>query len=318
MKLPVVFVGGVELARHCLQSMCEAGHIPTLAVGYPDTLSARSGYASLASTCEAWNIPLIETEDINADEVRAAIRASGAQAILVVAWSALLTPDTLGTVPYGAYGLHPTLLPEGRGRAPIPWTLIKGLRRTGVTLFRLDEGVDNGNVIDQRSFEVSRHDDAHTLYAKAEGVSLELLLANVQAIATGRVVSRPQEGEPSTWPKRKPEDGEIMWAHPGRTVYDWIRGLTRPYPGAFTRLRDGRRVHVWSADLVDAGGRTIGAPGEILGLSLRAGGAPGGGVVVSAGTDLLVLREVEPVGGEAVDALAAADRGLFRVGDRLG
>ncbi len=318
LTLPIVFVGGVELARHCLQAMCEARSIPALAIGYPETLSDRSGYASLCPTCDAWNIPLIETEDINADEVRAEIRASGAQAILVVAWSQLLKADTLHAVPHGAFGLHPTLLPEGRGRAPIPWSLIKGLRQTGVTLFRLNEGVDNGDVIDQRAFEISRHDDARTVYAKAEAASLALLLDNIEAISTGRVHPRPQEGESSTWPKRTPGDGEITWSNPGRSVYDWIRGLTRPYPGAFTRLRDGRLVHVWSADLVEAGGKAIGEPGEVLGLSLRAGGAQEGGVVVAAGTDLLILREVEPEGDGSIDALAAADNGLFSVGDRLG
>lgn len=315
--IPAVLIGGVDVSWHCLEGLCASGRVPSLVVGYPPSLAHRSGYASLADLCERYEIPLLETDDINSAEVLAQVRAAKPDALLVTGWSQLLRAELLGVAQHGAVGFHPTALPEGRGRAPIPWTLIKGLRRSGVSLFWLTEGVDDGPLIAQAPFDVEPSDDAATLYAKVRELHVRLLVEHVDAIVAGTAAARPQEGEPSYWPQRKPEDGAIDWARTAAELYDWVRALTHPFPGAFTSTADGRRLHVWSADLLDLGGVEAGPPGTILG-PLRTTGEPEGGVIVAAGSDALALRRVALDGGAETDALALLDSGTLQYRSVLG
>jgi len=253
---------------------------------------------------------------VNAPEVVEKIRQADPAALLVVAWSQLLRAELLSIPRHGSFGMHPTALPLGRGRAPIPWTLIKGLDRSGVTLFQLTLSPDAGPIVAQEQFDVDLHDDATTLYAKVRGLYVKVLLENVDAIVSGTAAERPQQGEATAWPRRDPEDGLIDWSRPGRELYDWIRALTHPYPGAFTALPDGRRLVVWKADLVELAGASSAAPGTVLG-ALRSTGHRDGGVTVAAGSDAVVLRQVE-LDGRGEPALDLLDGGTIRTGDRLG
>ncbi|HUP32682.1 MAG TPA: formyltransferase family protein [Gaiellaceae bacterium] len=300
-----------------MDALCESGRAPTLAIGYPPTLAHRSGYASLADLCERYRVPLLETDDVNAPEILARVRDVEPEVLLVTGWSQLLRPELLSIPRHGAVGFHPTSLPEGRGRAPIPWTLIKGVRRSAVSLFWLTEGVDDGPLIAQAPFEVDLHDDAATLYAKVRELHVRLLLDYVDAIVAGTAPAEPQEGEPSYWPQRRPEDGAIDWARPAAELYDWIRALTHPFPGAFTATADGRRLRVWSADLLELGGMQAGPPGTVLG-ALRSAGRPEGGVVVAAGSDALALRRVSLDDEPETDALALLDVGALQYRSVLG
>jgi len=312
--LPAVFIGGVDVAAACLEALCATGRAPALAIGYPPSLTGRSGYTSLAPVCEAHGVPLLETDDLNAPETVERIRSVAPGVLLVVAWSQLLGEELLGVATHGAVGMHPTALPEGRGRAPIPWTIIKGLRESAVTIFRLTPGVDDGPIVAQGRFAIDGHDDASIVYEKVRTLYVELLLDNIDAITAGTAETRPQAGAGSTWPRRRPEDGAIDWSRSAAELYDWVRGLTHPYPGAFTSLGDGRRLVVWAADLVELGGASVAAPGTVLGEWRRAG-VREGGVVVAAGSDALALRVLQLEDGPELDAV---ELGLPRPGDVLG
>lgn len=315
--IPAVFIGGVDVSWHCLAALCESGRVPSLAIGYPPSLAGRSGYASLFDLCATHDVPLIETEDINEPAVLERVRAAKPEALLVTGWSQLLRADLLGTSRHGAVGFHPTALPQGRGRAPIPWTLIKGLRRSAVSLFWLTEGVDDGPLIAQAEFEVDLHDDATTLYAKVRELHVRLLVENVDAIVAGTAPAVRQEGAPTYWPQRRPEDGAIDWSRPAGELYDWVRGLSHPFPGAFAATADGLRLRVWSADLLELGGLEAAAPGTILG-ALRTAGRREGGVVVAAGRDALALRRVALDDEPETDALALLDDGVLQYRSILG
>jgi methionyl-tRNA formyltransferase len=315
--IPAVFIGGVDVSWHCLDALCSSGRAPSLAIGYPPTLAHRSGYASLADLCERHDIPLIETDDINSAEVLARVRAAEPDVLFVTGWSQLLRAEVLRLARRGAVGFHPTALPAGRGRAPIPWTLIKGLRRSAVSLFWLTEGVDDGPLIAQVPFDVELHDDAATLYAKVRDLHVQLLLENVDAVLAGSAPATPQQGEPTYWPQRRPEDGAIDWSRAAAEVYDWVRALTHPFPGAFTSASDGHRLRVWSADLLDLGGVEAGSPGTILG-ALRAAGRPEGAVIVAAGRDALALRRVALDDEPETDALALVEGDVLQYRSVLG
>jgi len=161
----------------------------------------------------------------------------------------------------GAIGMHPTLLPQGRGRAAIPWAILKGLDRTGVTMFKLDAGVDSGPVIAQREVAIGPRETATTLYARVEAAHRDLMRVAWANLSAGRVTLTPQDESLATyWPGRMPEDGRLL---PTMTVAEadrLVRAVTEPYPGAFIDGPDGR-LRVWEA--VPAGAES-GATGERL------------------------------------------------------
>jgi methionyl-tRNA formyltransferase len=309
----VVLVGGVEVSLRCLEALAGDGVPVALAVGYPESLAGRSGYASLQESCGRLGIPLLETADINAPETAAAIRSSGGRLLVVTGWSQLLRTPLLELCELGAVGMHPTRLPRGRGRAPIPWTLIKGLSESAVTLFHLTEGVDDGDIVAQAGFEVGPDEDAADVYAKVTGACVQLVREFVPRLLEGSAPRTPQDHSAATyWPRRRPEDGLIDWAGSARDLHNWVRGLTRPYPGAFTTLR-GERLTVWKARpaALPAGDRPAGRPGEVT-------AGTDSGVLVSCGDGELLLLERLGFGAEDLDATLALQAGRLRVGDVLG
>lgn len=306
------YATGLELGKRALAALCEAGISPRLVIGYDPSLSHRSGYVPLGGLANKWGFELIETRDINDPAVFERVRAAGPDLLIVAGWSQLVRDPLLSSFPLKAVGLHPTALPEGRGRAPIPWTLIKGLSTTAVSLFYLVEEADAGDVVDQEPIEVSMRDDATSLYEKVADAHAAILVRAVPRLLSGTADRRPQ-GEGSYWPKRRPEDGVIAWSSGVEALYNWVRALTRPYPGAFTYLR-GRRLTVWSADMLRL--PQLPAPaGEVVAPVWSVGV---GGVGVACEGGVLILRDVELEDEGESDALSLFERGLIAEGDRLG
>lgn len=309
MTPPFVFTGGVEVSWRCLDALLRAGHPPALAVGYPPSLAHRSGYRSLADLARAAGIPLLETDDLNSAAVRDRFRPLRPVLHVVAGWSQILKSDLLSLPARGTVGFHPTRLPEGRGRAPIPWSILKGLRRSAVSLLYLDAGVDSGDLVAQRDFEIGEADDAGTVYEKVAALHVELLLEHLPALLEGTAPRRPQDASRATyWPERKPEDGLLDWSWTARRVHDTVRALARPYPGAFTRA-GGRRLWVWKSRPAGSGGG--GPPGRV-----RAVG-PDGVVVACGDADLLLLR-LQFEGDAEKDGAAVGREGLLKEGDQLG
>ena len=241
--------------------------------------------------------PVIETSDVNSPETVAAVREASPDAVFVVGWSQLVRDELLALAPQGVYGMHPSLLPRHRGRAPIPWAILSGLAKTGVTLFEIvDPTADSGPILGQVEVEVAPDETATTLYDKLLDAHVELIREHVPRIADGTAQRLPQDAaRASAWPKRTPADGIIDWETRALYLGDWIRAQTRPYPGAFTYL-GGEKVVVWRARPVElTGAEPAGTVVEV-----RPEGA-----VVACGEGGLLLEEIEP-------------RSDFAVGDRLG
>ena len=186
--------------------------------------------------------------------------------------------------------MHPTLLPRHRGRAPVPWAILTGLARTGVTLFEIvDASADSGSIVGQLTLDVAPDETATTLFARIADAHVELtqeLLPQIIARTAPRIPQDPTRA--SSWPRRTPADGIIDWDTRARYLYDWVRAQTRPYPGAFTFLGD-EKVIVWSARAVDL------ADAAPAGTVVEVGP---GGPVVACGEGALVLEEIQTSAGE--------------------
>jgi methionyl-tRNA formyltransferase len=282
----LVWVSFDVMGRDCLAAAAEAGAEVAAIVTLPGPIDPnRSGQCSFDEIAAGLGARLVETADVNSPETIAALREADPDLIFVVGWSQLVLDEFIGLPRHGVFGMHPTLLPRHRGRAAIPWAILSGLAKTGVTLFQIADGTaDSGPVVGQVEVPIERDETATTLYDKVTAAHLELVRQFVPKLLDGTAERTPQDTRRSSaWPKRAPADGIIDWETRAPYLYDWVRAQTRPYPGAFTFLGADRLV-VWRARPVELDEE---APaGTVVGRD-------GDAAVVACGEGGLVLEEVE-------------------------
>ncbi|MDD9207502.1 formyltransferase family protein [Georgenia sp. 10Sc9-8] len=209
--------------------------------------SKKSGRVYLDKVSAEHGVPLRKVSHINDDNSIQAIAEAELDWLFIVGWSQIAGPRVLEAPKEGVLGMHPTLLPVGRGRAAVPWAILKGLESTGVTLFKLDEGVDTGPVLAQEVIELDPGETASTLYTKVEAAHVVLVRRVWPDLLTGDLRPQPQDESMATvWPGRSPEDGAINATDMTVAEVDrLVRAVTAPYPGAFAEYADGTRVRVW-------------------------------------------------------------------------
>jgi methionyl-tRNA formyltransferase len=235
----------------------------------------------------------------------------------------MLKKEILEIPPLGAMNLHGSLLPKYRGRAPVNWVLVNGETETGVTLHFMTEKPDAGDIVGQAAVRIAFDDTALTLFGKMEEAASRLLAELLPRIANGEIPRRPNDlARGSYFGGRRPEDGRIDWSRPAMEIYNLIRAVTRPYPGAFSELA-GEKLTVWWAIPLPAEAGSAPHPGTIR-LSGGTSFAMAGGcvapvssprrVVVGTGEGWLQLEEIDwrartAKGAEIVDLLAGAANG---------
>lgn len=285
----IAFIGSVEFSWHCLEEMCLAGSDVVAAFGVEERYSAGiSDFRSFDDLSARFEFPLFTFHKINSEDNIRLLQRLSPDLIFVLGLSQVVTEDILRIPPKGCIGSHPALLPANRGRAAIPWAIIKRLPKSGLTFFYLTPGVDDGDIVAQREFEITRSDTAATLYGRIIRLGREMVREVVPAIENGTARRIPQDhSRANYWPKRTPEDGLIQWESDGLDVYNLIRAVTHPYPGAFTFI-EGRKVIVWAAALEEEE-RVMGAPGEVLRISSK-------GIAVAAAKGAVRLIEMEADG----------------------
>lgn len=309
----VVFAGTTAFGKRCLETLfalssCEVAGIltgiETFSISYRPEGVKNFLYADLRPLARERGTPVFVMRGKMTDpEIVETVRGWKPDCMLAAGWYHLVPKVLRDLAP--AYGLHASLLPDYAGGAPLVWSIINGEKRAGITLFRLDEGVDTGDIVGQAPVPIEHEDTIATLYSKVEDAAVELLAEHLPKLAGGTAKLVKQDAKSRrVMPQRSPEDGVIDWTLPARRVYDFIRAQTRPYPGAFTH-HAGRKLTVWSAELPArvAGGRAE-APGQWL-------DAGEGGILVACGdgTELLVTS-VGCAGDEAKPAQDyAKDRG---------
>jgi methionyl-tRNA formyltransferase len=237
----IVFISNVELGWWCLKWLLDNNEeVVGVITGVDTTASGYKDFYDLTGGENHYRVDPI-------NNAASFIEGFYPDLIFVIGWSQLISKEILGIAP--CIGMHPTLLPQGRGRAPIPWSIIKGLKKSGVTMFYLDEGADSGDIIGQVEYDILPIDTATTVYHKAIGGHVELMMTYYPLLKQGKAPRIPQDHSKATyWPKRTPEDGEIEWGRPAQEVFNFIRGLTDPYPGAYTYI-DGKKVTIKKMEL---------------------------------------------------------------------
>jgi len=252
-------------------------------------------------------LPLWQPETLRTPEARERLQALSPQVIVVAAYGEILRPEVLDLPPYGCLNLHPSLLPRWRGPSPVAAAILAGDRETGVTVIRMDAGMDSGPILAQEALPLSGQERQGELSVRLAEMAADLLRRTLPAWLAGEIVPRPQEEERATYcrPLRK-EDGQVDWTRPAVYIERMVRAYD-PWPGTYTFLR-GRRLYIWRATALP---ETLPGPPGTIHLDGRR-------LLVATGEGCLSLEEVQGEGKRRlpIEEFLLGQRGLE--GARLG
>lgn len=303
----VVFISHNELGLACLEELIDLGADVKAIFTRPQTdeIADQVGFGDCATS---HGITMHEVDSVNTETTAKRIAGYNPDLLFVIGWSRLVDSSILQLASLAALGMHPAPLPRGRGRAPIAWSLIKGLNQTALSFFHLVEEADAGPLVDQKPINISREDTAASLYQKIIAGGRSLINTNYPLFEQGTVPENPQDETQATWwPKRNPHHGLIDWNQSPTEIYNWIRGQSHPYPGAFSYLDDDK-ITIWEAQYPDQE-VTHCQPGELLSCNA-------GGLRVGAWEGTIELTEVQ-VGEETIPAAELVRSRRYQIGDRF-
>lgn len=309
----VLLFGGANKGSEVLTELLKLGE-EVVGVFYFDVdPHEKVWYRRVEDIAAEREIPSFKYGTVGGSDTCQILKNLNPEIILVVGWRYLIPKEQYSIPPKGCIIFHDSLLPKYRGFAPMNWAIINGEKETGVTMFYVSDEVDAGDIIAQKVVAIDEMDDAKTLEGKLTRVYLELLEENLPLIRSDKVVSTPQDHSHATYTcKRTPEDGLIDWTKSAREIYNLIRGLAEPYPGAFTFVWDGqraRKLYIWSASVDKTKTEWVGSiPGRVIEVVKNEG------VKVMTGSGVLLVKEVQFAGERKV----RADEVLRSVKTRLG
>lgn len=307
----LVVFGYHTIGYLCLRELIERGEEVCAVVTHQDAADEHIWFESVAELAHAAGIPVFAPPTPNTRQFIRQVRALQPDLLLSFYYRRLLAKELLAIPSLGGINMHGSLLPRYRGRAPVNWVLVNGEWQTGVTLHHMTEEADAGDIIAQRAVEITFEDTALTLFNKVAQAGYTLFQETFPLIKSGRAPRLAQDpGQASYYGGRTPEDGKIDWSRPALALYNLIRAVTIPYPGAFTWYR-GQKLFVWRARPVDGIPGAGHAPGVLLGCQ-------DDGCVVATGEGNLLLTQVQVQGEEMRSGEALVRKYGLGAGDRLG
>jgi methionyl-tRNA formyltransferase len=309
-RLRTVFMGTPGFAVPSLAALAEAADV-TLVLCNPDRPAGRGRTMASPPVKEEAirrGIPVFQPEKARHPDAVARIAAEAPDLIVVAAYGHILPKSILDIPRLGCINVHASLLPKYRGAAPINWAVARGETVTGITIMRMDEGMDTGPMLHVREMPIGEEDTAETIFAKLSILGAEALREALRRLREGTLDETPQDAALATYaPMLKKEHGRIDWSRPAREVLNLVRGMT-PWPSAFA-LHAGKTLKVLSSVLPAESG-PAGEPGELVAVGR-------GGISVACGEGVLRLQVVQPEGGKAMEAWAYAQGRRVATGERL-
>jgi len=292
-----------EMGHACMEALLKMGAPISALFTHRDDANEEIWWRSCADLAAEHGVPVYFDE--SSESARSKIGALNPSIIYSFSYRHLIPETVLELAPLGAYNLHPSLLPSYRGRAPVNWVLVNGERETGITLHHMVARADAGDIVGQRAVAIDDSDNALTLYRKLVPLCVELITELHPQIVAGTAPRRKMDiARGSYFGRRRPEDGRIDWRWPARRIFNLVRAVTHPYPGAFCFV-NGRKLLVWEAKIGAENG-TTGAPGRVVRV------ADDGAIEVAAGEGSVIVELAQFEGGAegvAREALSGTARG---------
>ena len=245
--LRIVFMGTPDFAVETLKHILDNGYTVVGVVTAPDGPAGRGRklqQSAVKTFAEQRGLKILQPTNLKDEEFVTLLKALQANLQVVVAFRML--PKVVWEMPvFGTFNLHASLLPEYRGAAPINWAIINGEHRTGVTTFFIDDKIDTGEIIAQRTVAIGKEENAGHLHDRLMNEGADLVLETLQQIAEDAVetTKQPQLGIEKTAYKLNKENTRINWRDSSNDIYNLIRGLS-PYPTAWTVLDNGDQEQV--------------------------------------------------------------------------
>jgi len=243
----ILFFGYSEVGYECLKLILERGYNVVALVTHRDSPTENIWYERPATIAKKYDVPVLSPNSVNTPDWMEVLSQLEPALILSVYYRNMLPMKLLEKASLGAFNMHGSLLPKFRGRAPINWALVEGAKETGMTLHRMVAQADAGPIVDQMSVPIEDSDTALTLFRKVVPLAKEILGRQIDCLLEGTATEREQiEDEATYFGGRTPEDGRIDWNHSSQRICNLVRAVTRPYPGAFSDLKE-ERLMVWKA-----------------------------------------------------------------------
>jgi methionyl-tRNA formyltransferase len=311
--LRILFLGTAELSCASLQVLADDAKFQIAAViTQPDRPKGRDlkpQPSPVKSLALRLGLPVLQPERARNEQFITELRALQPDLIVVVAYGQILPPAILDLPCHGCLNVHTSLLPKYRGAAPIQWAIANGDTGTGVTIMKMDAGLDTGPIVSQRRTPIRPEDDSATLHDRLAQLGAELLVQTIPDYVAGKIQPVPQPAEGASHAaKIKKEDGRIDWNQPAQTIWNRLRAFT-PWPGAITFLKAEPRpqlIKIWKAEVVEKSG----GGGEIL-LADQTG------IVVGCGKNALRIFELQREGGRRMSAPEFLAGHALKVGERF-
>lgn len=249
----IVFIGCVDFSYALLSQVQTLRDAEVVGVVTRESSNFNADFRSLKPLSDQAHIPCFIDAGNRQEEMAGWITSLSPDVIYCFGWPYLLRKAILRIPSLGVIGYHPTALPKNRGRHPIIWTLALGLTETASSFFFMDEGADSGDILSQKSLRVGREDTADTLYARLKEIALSQVQDFTALLAADTFSRNPQDhSKANYWRKRSNADGKIDWRMPSEGIYNLVRALSHPYPGAHVEC-EGSEVKVWKCEVLQEG-----------------------------------------------------------------
>ncbi len=309
MTLRIVFMGTAELACFSLKALAGDSRFNVIAVvTQPDRPKGRQLRllpSPVKQTALELDLPVLQPQRARSPEFLQELKSLQPDLIVVAAYGQILPQALLDLPSFGCLNVHTSLLPKYRGAAPIQWAILDGESETGVTIMKMDSGLDTGDILTQETTPISATDNSQTLHDRLARMGAQLLSDTIPAYVSGGITPRKQPAQDASYARKiSREDGRIDWQQPAEVIWRRIRAFT-PWPGAFAfqeNKTEKRLLKIWEAEPVPSNSGAV--PGIIL-------EADKSGIVVACGSDAVRILALQREGGRRLSA------GEFLMGMKL-
>lgn len=271
-----------EVGSLCLEELIKNGANVAGVYTHEDSPDEEIWFRSVKEIAEEAQIPVFTPGKITEEEIRQ-ITTEAPELIFSFYYRAMIPKEVLEIPRLGAYNIHGALLPKYRGRACVNWAVINGEKETGATLHVMTEFADRGDIIDSERVPILFEDTAHDVFIKVAHAAHRILVRSLPSLEDGTAKRTPQDESLATkFGRRRPEDGKIDWNKSAVEIYNLVRAVTHPFPGAFTYI-NGKKTYIWKATPIEGNG----TPGETVSEQP---------MLIGTGCGLLQILTLQPEG----------------------
>ncbi|MBQ9881557.1 MAG: formyltransferase [Synergistes sp.] len=285
----IVLFAYSEVGCVCLEELIKRRAEIVCVFTHEDDPGEEIWFRSVKEIAQKHGIPVRASSKLGSEDIKFC-RDLAPELIFSFYYRALIPKEILLLPRLGAYNMHGALLPRYRGRACVNWAVLNGETRTGATLHVMTEKPDGGDIVDSEAVEIKFTDTALDVFLKVAEAARAITERSLPALEAGTAPRTPQnEAEATYFGRRRPEDGRIDWNKSAREIYNLIRAVTHPFPGAFADI-GGRKYYIWKARPAEGSAE----PGSVVSLKP---------LVIGAGSGLLEVLSIQPEGGKEGDSL---------------